>query len=103
MTTKKAKKKTKKKVKVKSKKPKKTAKAKRPKYDDPNILEIVEKEIELTCPINGKIKRRVKVKIMKPVTVDNKQFIGSSEYIDQIDSDDSPIYGTTEPDEEDDG
>lgn len=91
---------TKKPKKVKKvKKTKKTKKPKKVKYDDPNILEIVEKEIELTCPIRGKIKRVVKVKILRPVQVEHKQFIEPSDYVDKIDED-GPIYGATESEEE---
>jgi hypothetical protein len=61
---------------------------------DPNILDIVEREIEINCPVRGKIKKKFKVKIIKPVSVDDKQYIGSNDYVDKID--DSTIYGTTD-------
>jgi hypothetical protein len=67
---------------------------------DPTIKEIVEREIEIDCPVRGKIKKKVKVKILKPVTIDTKQIIETKDYIDKIDDDDSPIYGGTESSED---
>lgn len=92
-----------KKVKKKSKKVKKTTKLKKqPKQPkDPNVLEIVEKEVEINCPVRGKIKQIFKVKVLKPVKVEEKRFIEPNDYIEKIEDDDMPIYGSTEPDQED--
>ncbi len=89
-----------KKAKKKSKKVKKTTKLKKqPK--DPNVLEIVEREVEINCPVRGKIKQIFKVKVLKPVKVEEKKFIEPNDYIEKIEDDDMPIYGSTEPDQED--
>jgi len=93
-------KKTKKKKPKKKKKMKKSTKQKKTKTADPNILEIVEKEIEIICPVRGKIKKMFKVKVLKPVKVDQKSFVESSDYLDKIDEENSPIYGTTETEDD---
>lgn len=85
-------KKTKKKTKLT--KTKSDTKKKKETIKDPNILDIVEREIEINCPVRGKIKKKFKVKIIKPVNVDDKQYIGSNDYVDKID--DGTIYGTTD-------
>ena len=92
--------KVKKKKPAKKKKSKKKVKVKKQKITDPNVLEIVEKEIEINCPVRGKIKKMFKVKVLKPVKVDHRQLIESSDYVDKINDDDSPIYGVTESEEE---
>ena len=85
------------KKKTKTSKTKSSAKKKKETIKDPYVLDIVEREIEINCPVRGKIKKKFKVKIIKPVSVDDKQYIGSSDYVDKID--DGTIYGTTDEDD----
>jgi hypothetical protein len=55
------------------------------KKQDPNIQEIVEVEVEFTCPVRGKVKQKVKMKRLKSVKVDARQFIGQSDDIENLD------------------
>jgi hypothetical protein len=55
------------------------------KTQDPNIQEIIEVEVEFTCPIRGKIKQKVKMKRLKSIKVDARQFISHSNDIENLD------------------
>jgi hypothetical protein len=55
------------------------------KTQDPNIQEIIEVEVEFTCPIRGKIKQKVKMKRLKSIKVDTRQLISHSNDIENLD------------------
>lgn len=71
-------------------------------FEDPQIQEIVEMEVEFKCPATGKmIKQKVKVKRLKKVTTDpHRTFVGAQSIIDDLESKEDSI-SSTELDPED--
>ena len=66
-------------------------------FQDPQVEEIVEVEVEFICPKRGKVKQRVKMKKLKSVKVDPVQQIPATDEIDKMDEDDGiSIYGNEE-------
>jgi hypothetical protein len=57
------------------------------KRKDPMIDDIVEVEIEFTCPIKGKVKQKVKMKRLKSMKDNAKQVITNSEDLASLDDD----------------
>lgn len=68
-------------------------------FQDPQIEEIVDVEIEFICPIRGKVKQKVKMKRLKKVAPnENRTFMGASSLIDDLESKES--LSDKEPDPE---
>ncbi len=67
-------------------------------FQDPQIEEIVEIEVEFICPKRGKVKQKVKVKKLKPIKVDGVQQVTAKDEIDKIDKEDDSLsmYGDQE-------
>jgi hypothetical protein len=81
---------------------KNTKRKKKHVFEDPQIEEIVEVEIEYICPKRGKVKQKVKMKKLKPVKVNCIQQISTSDEVEKIDEDQSlSIYSDDDSDEED--
>ena len=56
-------------------------------FQDPQIEEIVEVEVEFMCPKRGLVKQMVKVKRLKKVTHDpHRKFVGAQSLIDDLES-----------------
>ena len=70
-------------------------------FQDPQIEEIVEMEVEVRDPKTGKmIKQKVKVKRLKKVTNDpHRKFVGAQSLIDDLESKEDDI-STFEPEPE---
>lgn len=77
----------------------KGAKNKKHVFQDPSIEEVVEVEIEFTCPVRGKVKQKVKVKKLKKVSTDQKIFVGAQSIIDDLEKEEQEL-SSTEPDTE---
>lgn len=61
-------------------------------FQDPQVEEIVEMEVEVRDPKTGKmIKQKVKVKRLKSVKRDDKIFVGAQSIIDDIEKEESEI------------
>lgn len=69
-------------------------------FQDPQIEEIVEMEVQVKDPVTGKmIKQIVKVKKLKSVKRDDKVFVGAQSIIDDIEKEEGDI-STLETDPE---
>jgi len=55
-------------------------------FQDPQVEEIIEQEVEFICPIRGKVKQKVKVKRLKKVTHEQKVFIGAQSIIEDLEA-----------------
>jgi hypothetical protein len=55
--------------------PFKKQKAKEPDKLDPRIEEIYEEEVEINCPVRGKIKQLVKIKRYRPISQEEVQIL----------------------------
>ena len=60
-------------------------------FQDPQIEEIVEVEVDFICPIRGKIKQKVKMKRLKKVTTEQKVFVGAQSIIDDLEAKESQL------------
>lgn len=61
-------------------------------FQDPQIEEIVEMEVEVKDPVTGKmIRQKVKVKKLKTVKVEEKVFVGAQSVIDDLEKEESDL------------
>ena len=79
----------------------KGAKNKKHVFEDPQVEEIVEVEIDFICPVRGKIKQKVKMKRLKKVTsTHDHKFVGASSIIDDLESKEDDLSSlNTDPEE----
>ena len=69
-------------------------------FEDPQVEEIVEIEVEFMCPKRGLVKQKVKMKKLKKVTVEQKVFMGAKDIIDDLESKEEDISSLdTDPEE----
>lgn len=77
----------------------KGAKNKKHVFQDPEVEEIVEVEIDFVCPVRGKIKQKVKMKRLKKIKTEQKVFVGAQSIIDDIEAKEDDL-SLQEPDPE---
>lgn len=67
-------------------------------FQDPEVENLVEVEIEFICPKRGKIKQKVKMKKLKSVKVQTIKRADGQIGLDDLDKDDDGLsmYGNTE-------
>lgn len=78
----------------------KGAKNKKHVFKDPTIEEIVEEWVEFTCPVRGKVRQLVKIKRLKKMSSEAKQFMGAQSLVDELESKEGDEISGTEPNPE---
>jgi hypothetical protein len=69
-------------------------------FQDPEVEEIVEMEVEVRDPKTGKmIKQKVKVKRLKSIKVEERVFVGAQSVLDDLEKEDDLSNLGTEADE----
>ena len=80
--------------------PKGAKNKRKPLFEDPQIEEIVEVEVEFICPKRGKVKQKVKMKRLKRVkNIEQRTFVGASSLIEDLESKEESL-SSLEPDPE---
>lgn len=69
-------------------------------FQDPQVEEIVEQWVEYTCPVRGLVRELIKVKKLKKVKTEQKVFVGASDIINDLESEEADL-STVELDPED--
>lgn len=59
---------------------------------DSNIEDVVETEIEFTCPVRGRVKQKVKVKRLKKSATNMPNIVSTKDDLNGIDDDGLSIY-----------
>lgn len=65
---------------------------------DPRVKEIYEEEIEFMCPIRGLVKQKVKVRKFRPLGFEQRQLMGNSDTLADIESKDDGLSIYSEDD-----